>query len=328
MKRVLITGASGFLGYHLIREALESGLEVFAAVRKSSDIQHLQGFNIQYTQLDFSSVDSLKKDIEEKAYDYIIHAAGITKAKDQLVYNTINAGYTQNLAMAAASASVGIEKFLFVSSLAALGPLKGLEEQIQDDSEAKPLTFYGASKLLAEQYLSEIPDLPLITIRPTAVYGPREKDIFILFKSINKGWEPHIGRFEQQLSFVYVTDLAQIIIKALNSDIAQKSYNVSDGLVYNRYALADGVKKALSKKTFTIHLPVRAVHALAMAMDLIYAKSEMTPALNKEKMPELTAVNWSCNIQNIMKDLDYKPRYNLEKGLNETIKWYKENKWL
>lgn len=328
MKRVLITGASGFLGYHLIQAALQSGLEVFAAVRKSSHIEHLQDLNIQYTDLDFTSVESLKSEIEDKAYHYIIHASGVTKAKTQEEYNTINAHYTQNLALAASSAHKRIEKFVFVSSLAALGPLEVLKEQIEDDSEARPVTFYGQSKLLAERYLAEIPDLPLIVFRPTAVYGPREKDMYILFKTINSGWEPHIGRFEQHLSFIYVKDLADVIIKALNSRISGKSYNVSDGFVYNRYALADGVKRALSKKTFAIHLPVRAVHALAATMDLIYAKSEMTPALSKHKMPELTAVNWACNIRNIQNDLNFKPEYDLEKGLHETVLWYKNNNWL
>lgn len=328
MKRVLITGASGFLGYHLIQAALQSGLEVFAAVRKSSHIEHLKDLNIQYTDLDFTSVASLKKEIEDKAYHYIIHASGVTKAKTEQEYNTINAQYTQNLALAATTSNVDLEKFVFVSSLAALGPLEVLQQKIEDNSEARPVTLYGQSKLLAETYLAEIPDLPLIVIRPTAVYGPREKDMYILFKTINKGWEPHIGRFEQQLSFVFVTDLAEIIIKALSSRITRKSYNVSDGFVYDRYALADGVKRALSKKTFAIHLPVRAVHALAATMDLIYAKSEMTPALNKHKMPELTAVNWACNIQNIQNDLNFNPEYDLEKGLHETVQWYKNNNWL
>ena len=328
MKRVLITGASGFLGYHLIQAALQSGLQVIAAVRKSSHIEHLKDLNIRYTDLDFTSVSSLKKEIEDNAYHYIIHASGVTKAKTQQEYDTINALYTNNLALAASTANVRIEKFVFVSSLAALGPLEALKGQIEDDSEARPVTLYGQSKLLAEKYLAEIPGLPLIVIRPTAVYGPREKDMYILFKTINNGWEPHIGRFEQHLSFVYVKDLAEVIVDALQSKVTGKSYNVSDGFVYDRYALADGVKRALSKKTFAIHLPVRAVHALAATMDLIYSKSEMTPALSKHKMPELTALNWACNIRNIQNDLNYNPEYDLEKGLHETVQWYKNNNWL
>lgn len=327
-KRVLITGASGFVGYHLIVAALASGLEVFAAVRKSSNIQHLQEFDIQYTYLDFTDEASLIKEMADKKYNYIIHASGITKAKTKDEYNTVNAGYTKSLALAAVSAGINLEKFVFVSSLAAMGPLTDLSGIIEDGSPAHPVTDYGASKLLAEKYLSEIKGLPLIVIRPTAVYGPREKDIFIMFQTINKGLEPHIGSFRQQISFIYVTDLAKIIVDSLTSVVTNKYYNVSDGGTYDRYALAEGVKKAMRKKTWKFHLPVFAVSALASLMERIYKNSAASPALNKEKMNELTAINWACSIANVKKDLGFNPQYNLETGVLETVTWYKNNKWL
>ncbi|SHE60247.1 NAD-dependent epimerase/dehydratase family protein [Pedobacter caeni] len=328
MKKVLITGATGFVGYHLINKALAAGLEVYAAVRPDTDKEHLKDFDIHYVHLDYSSVESLKTALEEKQYHYIIHAAGITKAKTKEAYNKVNADYSRNLAMAASTAAIDLHKFIFVSSLAALGPLSDLSAEIQDHTPGHPVTNYGASKLLAEQYLAEIKGLPLITIRPTAVYGPREKDLFILFNSINKGLEPHIGSFKQKLSFVYVTDLAGIIVKALFSELVAKQYNVSDGNIYDRYALANGVKKALNKKTLKFHLPVPVVGALAALMDIFYAKSRNTPALNKEKMAELTAINWACNIGHVKADLGYEPEFDLEKGLNETVSWYKSNNWL
>jgi exodeoxyribonuclease VII large subunit len=146
--------------------------------------------------------------------------------------------------------------------------------------------------------------------------------------TINKGLEPHIGSFTQQLSFVYVKDLAAVLVKALFSPLVSKQYNVSDGNIYNRYALADFIKKALQKKTFKFHLPVPIVGAMATLMDVFYAKSRNTPALNKEKMAELTAINWACNIDHVKADLGYEPEYDLEKGLNETVSWYKSNNWL
>jgi nucleoside-diphosphate-sugar epimerase len=327
-KRVLITGASGFVGYHLIEEALNAGLDVYAAIRPGSDKSHLKEFSIAYVNLDYSAIDSLKRELEEKQYDYIIHAAGTTKAKTKAEYDLVNAEYTRNLAIAASTAGIKLKKFVFVSSLAALGPLKDLSAEIQDNSKPAPVTSYGASKMLAEQYLAGFTTFPLIIIRPTAVYGPREKDLFILFNTINKGFEPHIGSFKQQLSFVYVKDLVKVIVKALTVPQVQKQYNISDGFVYDRYALALFIRKALNRKTFKFHLPVPLVALLASLMDFLYAGRKNTPALNKEKMGELTAVNWACSIEGAKAGLGYAPEYNLENGILQTVKWYKLNNWL
>lgn len=327
-KRILITGASGFVGYHLIAEALQNGLEVYAAIRPNSKIEHLSHFNINYTYLNYTSVEDLKKEIEDRKYNYIIHAAGITKAKTLADYNQINAEFTRNLALAATQVTVPVEKFVLVSSLAALGPIQDLTALIQDNSTPNPVTSYGQSKLLAEQYLLKIPNLPLAIIRPTAVYGPREQDLFVIFKAINTGLDPHIGRFSQQLSFIYVKDLVKALVKVLSIDSSNEVYNITDGVVYNRYALADAAKLILDKRAFRIHLPIFMVNGLAILMDRLYLNRKATPVLNKEKMGELTALNWACDISRIQRDLNFIPQYSLEQGLSETLNWYKESKWL
>ncbi len=327
-ERVLITGASGFVGFHLIAEALKNNLEVFAAVRRTSKTEHLKDFDIQYTYPDFTSVEALKEELEEKQYHYIIHAAGATAAKTVDGYNRVNAEFTFNLALAASQADIPLKKFVFLSSLAAIGPLAMFDDIIHDDTTPNPVTAYGKSKLLAEQKLSALTTLPLITLRPTAVYGPRDEGIFILLRTFSKGWEPYIGRGKQQLSFVYVKDLAQITVKALFSSLSQKAYNVSDGNAYDRYELANLTKQILHKKTFKIHVPLTLIRVLAGIMERIYANSPKTPALNIEKLNELTAPNWVCSIEHIEHDLGYSPEYNLNKGLTEALQWYKANHWL
>ncbi|EDM38417.1 putative UDP-glucose 4-epimerase [Pedobacter sp. BAL39] len=328
IKKVLITGATGFVGYHLINKALEAGLEVHAAVRPETDRSHLLDLPIHYVNLDYQDPVRLKEQLETGQYHYIIHAAGITKAKTLEAYNKVNATYSKNLALAAKEAAIPLEKFVLVSSLAAIGPISDLSKSIAADAVPSPVTNYGRSKLLAEQYLADISGLPLITIRPTAVYGPREKDLFIIINTINKGIDPHIGRFGQQLSFIYVKDLAAAIVAALSSGLTGRSYNISDGRGYSRYALADEVKKTLHKKAFRIHLPVSFVGMLASVMDFIYKNRKDTPALNKEKMAELTAVNWACDIEALVEELNFKPQYDLENGVKETIRWYQANHWL
>lgn len=325
-QKVLITGASGFVGFHLIEAALANGLEVYAAVRKSSDIKHLSSYNINYTYPDFSSISNLQKELEEKQYNYIIHAAGTTKARNQEEYNKVNAAYTVNLAKAAEAA--GIQKMVFISSLAAIGPLKKTSALISESTAPEPVTSYGKSKLLAEEQLRNI-NLPIITLRPTAVYGSRDKEIFVILSTFNKGLEPYIGKGNQQLSFVYVKDLAQASVNALfTADTANGAYNITDGNCYGRYEIADITKKILKKKTFKFHLPLAVVKALAAVLEKTYGMFNKAPMLNIEKLNELTAVNWCCDIQKAKANLNFKPVYNLEQGLKEALEWYKINNWL
>lgn len=325
-ERVLITGASGFVGYHLIEEALNNNLEVFAAVRKSSNIAHLKNLDITLTYPDFTNVNALEQEITTNGYQYIIHAAGLTRAKGQAGYNAVNVNYTVNLATAAAAVP-GFKKLVFISSLAALGPLTTFTGIINDHQQPNPVTAYGISKLIAEEKLKAIPHLSYTVLRPTAVYGPRDTGIYLALKQFAKGIEPYIGKIQQKLSFIYVKDLARASIKALFSG-RQKAYNLSDGNFYDRYELADITKEILSVKTVKFHLSVNFVKIIARVSEIIGSLRKQTPILNTEKLNELTAVNWFCNIDEAKHDLGFYPAYNLQAGLNETITWYKANNWL
>jgi len=326
-KKLLITGASGFLGYHLIEAALLQDFEVYAGVRKSSSTTHLDKKRVTIVELDMSDTDRLKAILEQHGINYIIHAAALTRAKTESVYNFSNATLTRNLAKAAAAANTDLKKFVFISSLAALGPSAD-GQPVQEDAAPQPLTWYGKSKLLAENYLREIPDLPFIVLRPTAVYGPREKDLFLLVKSVKKGLEVYIGRGEQKLSFVYVKDVASVAVKCLESKINGEFYNLSDGNVYDQYAFSDAAKKATGKKTIRLHLPLGLIKKVAAGMDTLYSRSSKTPVLNEDKVKELTAKDWSCSIEKIKKNEGFEPAYDLEKGMTETIAWYKLNNWI
>ncbi len=327
-QKVLITGASGFVGFHLIEAALDRGLEVYAAIRKSSDIKHLASYNIQYTYPDFNSVDSLAKDLKEHQYDFIIHAAGTTKAKNQEEYNKVNAQYTINLANAIVESGIDLKKIVFISSLAALGPLSEADKLISEQTTPNPVTAYGKSKLLAEEQLKE-KNLPLVVLRPTAVYGSRDKDIFIILKTFNQGLEPYIGNKAQQLSFVYVKDLAAVTVNALfiNTE-ANGHYNITDGNIYDRYEMANISKEVLNKKTLKFHLPMPVVKVLALVLEKTYSFLDKTPALNREKLAELTATNWCCDIEKAKRNLSFQPKYDLKMGLTEALGWYKNEKWL
>ncbi|MCC9036139.1 NAD(P)-dependent oxidoreductase [Chryseobacterium sp. Ch-15] len=324
-KKILITGANGFVGYHLLKAALREGFEVFAGIREGSDFAHLKNLDVQYSYLKYSDTNSLKKDFENKKYDYIIHAAGITKAANYETYERINADYTWNIAKAAET--INPKKIIFISSLAALGPAKYDEnEGLQENRNPKPVTNYGKSKLVAEQHIKKSSDLNWMIIRPTAVYGPREKDLLLIIKMINKGIEVYLGKNKQILSFIYVEDLADVAIKACLSEKVRECYNISDGHQYDTQKLSEIVSKELKKKTFKITIPISIIRVLANVMEEF---SRGKPSiLNKDKVRELIAENWHCSIEKAQQELGFEPQSNLEKGMKNTIEWYKNNKWI
>lgn len=334
-ERVLVTGASGFIGCHLVEALLEKGYEVDAAVRKSSNLNDLEQVGkssdkLSFVYPDYSSKNLLRSLICQGAYSYIIHAAGVTRAKTQSAYNEVNAEYTLNLAEAVLEAEIPLKRFVFVSSLAAVGPIDySSEKPLNDRSPLKPVTSYGKSKQLAEQYLLGLPELPLTTIRPTAVYGPGEKDIFILFQTLNKGFDLYIGKEPQWLSFVYVKDLVTAILASFK-ELEEKHtvYNISDGERYNRYELADCFRKVSGKKPFRLHVPLFIIQGVAASLEVISSLTGKMPVLNREKIGELTAENWNCSIAAAQNKLNYHPQYGLAKGVEETLKWYKEKSWL
>ncbi len=325
--RVLITGASGFVGYHLIQEALKNNLEVFAAVRKSSKTDHLKGFDIQYTYPDFSEAASLATEIKEKQYDYIILAAGITSARSEEEYNEVNAGYTHNLALAVQESGISLKKLVLISSLAAVGPLNNLEGIITEATAPHPITAYGKSKLLAEEKLKAFAEMNYTILRPTGVYGPRDRGIFIFFKQVSKGIEPYIGSFSQQFSFIYVADLAKAAVRALYAG-NHNTYNLSDGNFYDRYELASVAKSILGQKTLKFHLPVNFVKCIAYLSEKYCYLTNKAAILNVEKLDELMAVNWRCSIKAAEADLAFSPEYDLKSGVTETLNWYRFNKWI
>lgn len=325
-EKVLITGASGFLGFHLIEAALEKGMDVYAGIRKSSNIEHLTLLPISFTYLDLSNSNSLIKEMKEKRYDYIIHAAGITRAKTEIHYNVVNADYTFNLALSVKHSDIPIKKFVYISSLAALGPLDNIDERIDESTNPRPVTHYGKSKLLAEVKLQRL-TMPVVILRPTAIYGPRETGLFTLFKSIKRGLEPYIGNFEQHLSFIYAKDMATAAINSLTIS-KNGTYNLSDGNSYSRYGFANYLKPLMKKKTIRFHLPYGLVKILAKTLEKTGDVFNKTPVINEDKLKELTGKNWVCNIEKAIKELDFNPLFNLNRGLEETLKWYLQNKWL
>jgi len=322
---VLITGASGFIGSHLVEEGLARGYHVYAAIRKSSSCKYLQDKKIRIIYLDFSSKEQLKFDLsslrdEGIHFDFVIHNAGITKANRKEDFRRINYVGTKHFVEALIELKMVPDKFVFISSLAASGPGDPISMQpITGDITPHPIDPYGRSKLAAEQFLQSRPGFPYLIIRPTGVYGPREQEYLKFYRIINKGLEPYIGSSHQQISFIYIRDLVMMVFDAAASSFVHKTWVASDGKNYSTMEFANLVKKILRRKTVKLFFPLKAVKVMAVLTEAFALPFRITPTLNRDKISIIASKNWRCDPSTIFKDLQFTPEYDLEKGLRETL---------
>lgn len=324
MRKVLITGSSGFVGGFAVAELLTQGYNVYAAVRKSSSKKYLTDSRINFIEIDFENEDDLRVKLVEHHFDYIILNAGVTKAKDEATYFKVNSGYTRKFCKILIEESVIPKKLVYISSIAAYGPADFQPEQVLTESSTPhPVTKYGRSKLQAEQFLNNFTQIPKIILRPTVVYGPREFDMLEMYKTINKGFEITVGKENQLLTFIYVEDLAKIMVDVLKTDIVNRSYFVSDGELYTTKTLNNIVKTLLNKKTIKFSIPVGLLKVLALISEKTSMVTGKFPILNVDKVNELIPKSWNCDSTPLQKDFNFAPLYQLEAGLEKAIKWYK-----
>ncbi len=334
MANILITGASGFIGSFLVEEGLKQNHQVYAGIRKSSSREYLKDNRIHFLEFDFSSRAKVLETLEyckknNIRFQYIIHNAGLTKAQKKTDFYTVNCQNTIHFIEALIEANMVPEKFLFVSSLAAYGPGNPhTGEPVRNVHEPKPIELYGKSKLDAERYITALKDFPWLIVRPTGVYGPKEKDYFVFFQTISRGLEPYIGFKKQVLTFIYVRDLVRLIFLALASPHVNKAWFVSDGKEYPSELFAEITKKALGKKTIRFTVPLFLVKTIAVVGEKVAGLWGTIPTLNTDKYNVLKSTNWRCEIEPLAEDFGFEAEYDLEKGVKETLDWYKKEKWL
>lgn len=331
IKNIIITGASGFIGSCLVEKALAKGYRTFAVVRKNSNKQYLQNTAINFIEFDFNDAVSLDKALQNfktqfGSIDYVIHAAGVTKSINKQDFYDGNYASTKNLVEALERNGLVPQKFLLVSSLAAFG-CGETDAPITRNQTQKPLTEYGKSKMQAENYLRSKSNFPFVIVNPTAVYGPRDKDFFFLLKSISQGIEMYINNTKQKLSFVYVQDLVDAIFIAIESAAFNQNFIVSDLENYTSKQFNTLVKKHLGKKTITLVVPASIAYFFALISEVVGHIRKQTPLLNRERLKEFKAKNWSVDASEL-KQFGYNPKYKLDQGLASAIKWYKDNRWL
>ena len=331
LKKILVTGAGGFIGGFIVEEALRRGYETWAGVRASTNKEYLKDENIKFIDLKFNDKEQLKKQLSEQkekfgAWDYIVHNLGVTKCKNPEDFDLINYGFVKNFTEALIETETVPEQFIMMSSLGAwgIGDETGFTPIRQGDVP-HPNTRYGKSKLKAEQHLYSLSNFPYVIMRPTGVYGPREKDYYLMMKTIKFGFDFSVGYKKQLITFIYVRDLVKAIFLAIDKGVKQRGYFISDGGAYT----STQFRKYMGKRfVIPIRLPLVFLKIVSYCAEFFASLTGSASTLNRDKYNIMKQRNWICDITPLQKELGFEPDYPLKKGVYETVNWYKKSGWL
>lgn len=335
-ERILITGAGGFIGGFIVAEALRRGYETWAAVRATTSRQFLTDERIHFIELDYSNSDTLRSQLSAAVtanggrWDYVVHNLGATKCVNFMEFSRVNYEYMRTLVDALIAVGAKPRNFLLMSSLSAMG--EGDEVNytpFRATDIPRPNTRYGVSKMKAELYLQMLPDFSYTIFRCTGVYGPHERDYFLMIKSIARGFDFSVGRRKQMLTFIYVKDLAVAIMDAVVMPARNKAYLIAEPRSYSQQEFRAIVANELGKRyVIPICCPLWMVKIVAGITGWIGRMRLKPTTLNSDKYKILKQRNWQCDVSDAVRDFGFAPQYNLIKGLEETIDWYRSAGWL
>ena len=319
-----VTGATGFIGSHLADHLMESSSynEVRCLVR--SQEKWLDGKPYTRIHGDLSSIPVLRQAVT--GVDTIFHLAGVVSARSQDEFNRANVDATENILRVADQA--GVKNVVILSSLAAAGPSNGSPKTEKDIM--KPVSMYGQSKKTMEEMIQRTAgkSMSVKILRPPAVYGPREDQIFTLFKMMKYGITPIVGDgYTPKLSIVYVADVVNGIVKAAEqNDKGIETYFISGQITcwQEIKKIADTI---FGKKSLSLNIPPKAVKKVAGFIETTATLFGSYPVVNRDKAREMI-LEWTCSYEKAEKNLGYRPEYTLEEGLSRTLHWYKKHKWL
>ncbi len=325
--KILLTGANGFIGSEIAKILVEQNNEVRCFVRSSSNLSWLADLEneIFYGNiLDKVSLKNALKDI-----DCVYHIAGTTKANNHEEYEMGNYLGTKTIIDTIIENKTKLKRFLFASSQAAYGP-GGSLDPIDEDQFPRPLTFYGNSKLKAQQYVEKFSDIiPTTIVIPSAVYGPRDKDGLEFFKTVKKGIIPQLGGKDKYVSMIHVNDLANGIIAAAESgNSIGKKYFLTNPTPYSWSEIARIILNHLGKKAINLNIPEPVLQGIATITEIISRITKKQNILSRQKVIEMKQDFWICSPARAKEDFGWQAQIEFDEGIKNSLGWYVANGWL
>ena len=312
--RILITGATGFVGSHIAEAFVAAGYKVRCGLRATSDARWISNLPVERTLLDLDHPDDLSKALE--GVEVVVHVAGVTSARRPEDYYRVNADGTRRLAEAARGAGVG--RFVQISSLAARGP----------DGHEHPASAYGRSKLEAEKLLRDL-DGPMQTVvlRPAAVYGPRDTDLLPLFKMASRGWLT-LPAGPGSLQPVYDSDVAKAVLAAARGTTSFGPFPIAERSSYSWQEVAGKLEEALGRSVRVFRLPTAGFRLAGRAAELAAKPFGSVPVFDERRAEDLTVHTWTCDPSATEQELGWCAEVPLSEGLARTARWYRKEGWL
>ena len=322
-----MTGATGFVGSRLVERLVSTGARVRCLLRRTSSRRYLPATGLDFAYGDLASGEGLEGALE--GADVVFHVAGVTKARSEAEYYSGNLRGTENLLRACQNMPVAPRRIVHVSSLAAVGPSPD-GKPLSEDAAPHPLTWYGRSKLAAENAVrASALAARTVIVRPPVVYGPRDTDVFEVFRSISMGFMLLIGRQDARFSYTHVGDLADALVAAGGAPEGGKTYFVANPEPVSWTAFADTAARAMGRNGVRfVHLPVVAAYAAGWCAEAASRLRAKPGILSRQKVIEARCPYWTCNSLRARNELALCPPRSLADGIADTLRWYKDEGWL
>lgn len=322
---VLITGANGFVGSRLCRVFLSAGFHVVAGIRENCDRSMINDLDLEYRYGDITLPETLPAMVE--GVDYIVQNAGVTKVKKIETFYNVNHFGVRNIARAALAES-NLKKFVLISSLAAAGPSQP-GNPIDESAPPHPITEYGKSKLAGEHEILSFADkLNVAAVRPPAIYGPGDKEVFTFFETVRKGIRPLMGNLDRKIQMVHVDDLCRGVLRTVLSDTESGAiYFIAESKSYTYRELVGYISDAVGRKGIPLRIPGGPVKLIGSIFEKIVKAFGGSPMFTREKAEELLA-NWEMDLSKAKNELGYESAIPFGEGSKQTAAWYRERGWL
>ncbi len=320
-ERVLVTGATGFVGSHVAQTFVEAGHEVRCSLRATGDPRWISDLPVERVPLDLTRSEDLSRAVNN--VDVIVHAAGLVKARRTSDYRLVNVEGTRKLAAAAQEA--GVRRFVLISSLAARGP----DNALTRDKHDRPASAYGRSKLEAEEILRPFGKrIEVVALRPVGVYGPRDTELLPLFKMARGGWLI-LPSGPQVLQPVYATDVARATLAAAGKTaVGFGPYPVAEASRYTWQDTVNGLEDALERTVRVVYLPAAAFKLAGRTAEKASSLFDTVPVFDERRARDLAVHTWTCEPSGTERVLGWQAEVPLYKGLQLTARWYRRVGWI